>query len=108
MKSDCKYKVLHANLIGSVCLCKGCGNLRIEIGHLMSMISPEPFQLILEDFKARKDFYELHKTEEEPVLICLNNNNLFLKLSMKDFDEVLELFEVAGHMLKVNELMTSQ
>jgi hypothetical protein len=74
----------------------------------MSMISPDPFRLILRDFQARRDFYELHKTDEDPVLICLNNNNLFLKLSMSEFDEVLELFEVSSHMLEVNELMTSE
>lgn len=110
MKSNCKYRVLHEAKIGRVCLCNSCGNLRIEIGHLMSMISPEPFQMILDDFKARRAFYAEHGVngrEEDPVIICLNNNNLFLKLTADEFEEVLELFEVSNHMLKVDQLLSS-
>ena len=102
--------MLHQSDIGQISLCNSCGNLRVEIGHLMSLISPEPFQLILADFKERLAFYENNRTadqDHEPILICLNNNNLYLKLSSIEFDEVLDLFEMANHMLTVNQLMTT-
>tara|TARA_B110000037_G_scaffold223197_1_gene303710 strand:+ start:14783 stop:15154 length:372 start_codon:yes stop_codon:yes gene_type:complete len=110
MKSNCSYTELHKNDIGKISLCNSCGNLEVEIGHLMSLISPEPFQLILADFKERLAFYENNRIKDfqlEPILICLNKNNLYLKLSETEFNEVLELFEMASHMLSVNQLMTT-
>jgi hypothetical protein len=110
MKSNCSYTELHENEIGKISLCNSCGNLQVEIGHLMSLISPEPFQLILADFKERLGFYEDNRIKDfelEPILICLNENNLYLKLSETEFNEVLELFEMANHMLSVNQLMTT-
>ncbi len=109
MSSNCKYKVLHKCNIGKISLCNSCGNLRVEIGHLLSLISPEPFQMILEDFKERLAFYKDNPDVEqpsEPILICLNNNNLYLKLTNAEFNEVLHLFEMANHMLYVNQIMT--
>lgn len=109
MREKCRYKLLHKNEIGKISLCKSCGNLRVEIGHLMSLISVEPFQLILEDFKHRYEFYQQCDAQEllEPIFICLNKRNLFLKLSIEEFKEVLELFEVSNHMLEVDSLIFS-
>ncbi|MFT5823069.1 MAG: hypothetical protein ACI8ZM_004328 [Crocinitomix sp.] len=110
MRSSCNYTELHKNDIGQISLCNSCGNLSVEIGHLMSLISPEPFQLILADFKERLAFYHDNRStghESEPILICLNKHNLYLKLTETEFDEVLDLFEMANHMLSVNQLMTA-
>ena len=105
MKPNCHYQTLHKAEIGQISRCNSCGNLRVEIGSLLALISAESFELILDDFVQRRVFYAENHTEER-VLICLNNNNLYLKLTIREFDEVLELFEIANHMLKVNQLMT--
>lgn len=110
MKSNCSYTELHKNDIGQISLCNSCGNLQVEIGHLMSLISPEPFELLLADFKERLEYYENNRSTDyhsEPIFICLNKNNLYLKLTEVEFNEVLELFEMANHMLTVNQLMTT-
>lgn len=110
MESKCNYKILQEAEIGSVKLCKSCGGIRIEIGCLMSLLSAHQFRLILADFQNRHEFYHENATAEElaePVIIRLNNNNLFLNLLPEEFEEVLELFKIANHMLEVNELISS-
>ena len=104
----CRYKLMHSAAIGSVELCDSCGNLKVEVGYLLALISPKSFELILEDFIERRiHYFESIGVEEIPerVVICLNDKNLFLSLNLEEFDQMVELFQMAEHMLKVNELL---
>jgi hypothetical protein len=105
----CQFKPIHDNEIGSVNLCTKCGNVRVEIGTMLALISKKAFRLILEDFQERQQFYE--ENEEayragSKLHICLNKQNLFLTLTKKEMDLVIQLFEVANHMLEVEEILT--
>ena len=105
---NCRYKLLHFSSFGEVGLCLSCGCLRVEIGILLAVLSKETFELILEDLVDSRVYYfeDLDEDEiPEKVNIFLNDNNLFLNLTLDELDELIELFEIARHMLEVNEIL---
>ncbi len=73
----------------------------------MALISRKSFLEILDDFLRRRAQY-LEDLEEDMapdrVIICLNNNNLFLNMSPNEFDDLIDLFELSAHMLEVDEI----
>lgn len=102
---------MHQNRIGVVYLCTKCQNLKVEIGTLLALISRKSFQLILADFKERQSFVqsnlEVFNTDEK-MYICLQKQNLFLSLNTSEMDDVIDLFEIANHMLIVEEIITQE
>jgi hypothetical protein len=106
--NSCNYKLIHASEIGAIELCNSCSNLKVEIGSLLALISRKSFEMILKDFQQRRTHYFENLCEDqapEQIIICLNNQNLFLNLSPYQFDELIDLFEMSSHMLEVDEIL---
>jgi len=109
--NSCKYKEIHSGYAGAVHQCKECGNIKVEIGNMMALISRDSFHLILEDFVARKQFYidnGNYPAPDDKINICLNQCNLFLCLSTEEFEDVIDLFQVSNHMLKAQDILDLQ
>ena len=99
MSNNCKYIEIHSASIGAVLACSKCDTLKIEIGNMMALISPSSFDAIHLDFTERITHYTFDENSIKPLYICLNAGNLFLKLTPKEFLELVELFGIAKHIM---------
>lgn len=107
-QKNCSLKVLHQNSAGKTRTCCECGNLHLEIGNLLAIVSEESLGMIIEEFKMKKNYIRMNSIEtigSKKIILELAGNNLFLSLNWNDFLETLELLEISQYYLQVHKIL---
>ena len=100
-------KTLHQNQVGYITICNNCDHLHIEIGSFMAVLCKHSFEMIIKDFKkidARKQKHKFLTPSGEKILTQLTDNT-YISQTPEDFDDTIELFEIASHYLNALEIL---
>ncbi len=107
MSLSSKFEIIEENEMGVVAMCDECDNIHIEIGAFTSVVSQKSFEDICRYLKSRKRYANeliVETPTSEKILVPVSNN-IFLSLTLPEFRKVVDLFEMALHMLTVKRII---
>ena len=102
------FEIIEKNEVGVVAMCDQCDHLHIEIKTFTAVVSQKSFQEISTHLTNRRSLVNelVVKTPTSEKILVPVADNIFLSLNRVEFIQVVDLFEIAIHMLKVRKIIS--